>query len=38
MPGAGAISGPEGVADIKRRHMLVDRYAELFALTVPSVA
>jgi hypothetical protein len=38
LPGANTISGPEVVADIKGRHMLVDCYAELFGLTVPSVA
>jgi apoptosis-inducing factor 2 len=38
LPGADTISGPEVVADIKCRHMLVDRYAELFGLTVSSVA
>jgi NADH dehydrogenase FAD-containing subunit len=35
LPGADGISGPEVVAEIKGRHMLVDRYAELFAAAVP---
>jgi len=35
LPGADTISGPDVVADIKGRHMLVDRYAELFGVAVP---
>jgi NADH dehydrogenase FAD-containing subunit len=34
LPGADSISGPDVVAEIKGRHMLVDRYAELFGEVV----
>ena len=35
LPGADGISGPDVVAEIKGRHMLIDRYAELFGEVVP---
>jgi hypothetical protein len=31
MPGADEISGPEAVAEIKGRHMMIDRFVEMFA-------
>jgi NADH dehydrogenase FAD-containing subunit len=36
MPGATEISGPEVVSQLKGRHMMLDRYEQLFGLATPA--